>query len=69
MLSVAVLPRHVYRLDGIIGTTDVGKHSVSRCMAMAQVVNGAWVRAYPSKPRTFDCSSANVVQIKMDLSQ
>jgi hypothetical protein len=60
---------HSFDADGIIGATDVGQHTVSPCIVMAQVVNGAWTRAYPSKAGTFDCSSANVVQIKMNLSQ
>jgi hypothetical protein len=68
-LFTALNNEHSFNADGIIGTTDVGKHSVSPCIVMAQVANGAWARAYPSKPGTFDCSSANVVQIKMDLSQ
>jgi Periplasmic binding protein len=68
-LFTALSNEHAFNADGIIGTTDVGKHAVSPCMVMAQVVNGAWTRAYPAKPGTFDCSSANVAQIKMDLSQ
>jgi hypothetical protein len=51
------------------GATDVGNHAVSPCMVVAQVVNGAWARTYPAKPGTFDCSPANVVQIKLNLSQ
>ena len=68
-LFTALNGEHAFNAGGIIGATDVGAHTVSPCIVMAQVVNGAWVRAYPSKPDTFDCSSANVVQIKMNLSQ
>jgi hypothetical protein len=68
-LFTALNNEHAFNADGIIGTTDIGKHAVSPCMVVAQVVNGAWVRAYPSKPGSFDCSSANVVQIKMDLTR
>lgn len=68
-LFTALANEHSFDAGGIIGATDVGAHTVSPCIVMAQVVNGGWVRAYPSKPATFDCSSANVVQIKMNLSQ
>jgi hypothetical protein len=68
-LFTALGAEHSFNAGGIIGATDVGNHTVSPCMVVAQVVNGAWARTYPSKPGTFDCSSANVVQIKMNLSQ
>jgi hypothetical protein len=68
-LFTALNKEHSFNGSGIIGSTDVGAHTVSPCIVMAQVVNGAWARTYPSKPGTFDCSSANVVQIKMNLSQ
>jgi hypothetical protein len=68
-LFTALSNEHAFNAGGIIGTTDIGKHAVSPCVVVAQVEGGAWARAYPSKAGTFDCSSANVVQIKMNLSQ
>jgi hypothetical protein len=68
-LFTALNNEHAFNADGIIGTTNVGRHAVSPCMVMAQVVNGAWTRTYPAKPGTFDCSGANVATIKLNLSQ
>jgi ABC-type branched-subunit amino acid transport system substrate-binding protein len=54
--------------DGIIGPTNVPSRTPSRCAVIAQVQNGKWQRVFPSKPGTFNCSSANLATIKMNLS-
>lgn len=30
--------------------------------------NGQWVRAYPSKPGTFDCGSGNLATVKLNIT-
>jgi len=67
-LFTALNDEHSFNADGIIGTTDVGKHTPSDCDVIAQLQNGVWQRVYPSKPGTFDCNSANLVQIKVNVS-
>jgi hypothetical protein len=38
-------------------------------VVVAQVQNGQWVRAYPSKPGTFDCSSSsNLATVEMNIT-
>ena len=58
-----------FNADGIIGSTNVAAHAPSPCAVIAQVQNGQWQRVYPAKPGTFDCNPANLVTIKMNLSQ
>ena len=55
--------------DGIIGPTNIAARAPSACDVIAQVQNGQWQRVYPAKPGTFDCSSANLVTIKMNVGQ
>lgn len=50
--------------QGIIGSTNVSKREPSPCFTLAQVQDGQWQRAYPSKPGTFDCSPSNLVVTK-----
>ncbi len=45
---------------GIVGSTNIGKKTLSPCMVLAQVQNGKWVRKYPSQPGTFNCDSQNL---------
>jgi hypothetical protein len=68
-LFTALNNEHSFDADGIIGATNVGGRVPSPCIVMAQVVNGQWVRAYPAKAGTFDCSPDNLATIKMNLSQ
>jgi hypothetical protein len=59
---------HSFTAQGVVGPTDVSNHALSPCFALAQVKNGQFVRAYPTKSGTFDCSSDNVVQIKLNMN-
>lgn len=52
---------------GMLGTTDVGARQNSPCFIMVQVQDGKFVRAYPKKKGTFDCTPANRVEVKLDL--
>jgi ABC-type branched-subunit amino acid transport system substrate-binding protein len=59
---------HAFTADGIIGATDIGKHTPSDCDVIAQLQNGVWQRVYPAKAGTFDCNPANLATIKMKVS-
>ena len=50
--------------DGMIGTSDIPAKTPSPCFSLFQVKNGAFVRVYPKKPATFDCTANNVVTVK-----
>jgi hypothetical protein len=55
-------------LQLLLQQPDIGSHVPSRCVVVAQVQNGQWARAYPSKPGTFDCSSSNIATVKMNIT-
>ncbi len=57
-----------FNADGIIGPTDVATHAATPCVVIAQVQNGQWKRVYPAKPGTFDCGSANIATLKMNMN-
>ena len=59
---------HKFNADGIIGATlDLAAKKISPCYVLLQVKNGKFVRVYPTKAGTFDCSPKNVIQRKLDL--
>lgn len=58
-----------FNADGIIGATNIAARTPSPCAVIAQVQNGQWQRVYPLKAGTFDCSSANLATIKMNLNE
>ena len=50
--------------DGMIGTSNIPGKTPSPCFSLFQVKNGAFVRVFPKKPATFDCTASNVVTVK-----
>jgi hypothetical protein len=52
--------------DGMIGKTNVGQHVPSPCYALMQVKAGKFVRVFPTKKGTLDCTS-KLYNIKLDL--
>ncbi|HEX3924771.1 MAG TPA: ABC transporter substrate-binding protein [Streptosporangiaceae bacterium] len=68
-LFAALNKETAFNADGIIGTTNVAARAPSPCIVITQVVNGQWQRVFPSKAGTFDCSSANLTTVKMNLNQ
>jgi hypothetical protein len=62
----ALKNEHRFTAQGIVGPTDVGGRVPSPCVVVAQVKGGKWVRAFPSKPGTFNCDKKNLAVIKMD---
>jgi hypothetical protein len=67
-LFTALSKETSFNADGIIGSTNIAARTPSPCIVIAQVQNGQWQRVYPAKPGTFDCSTANLVTIKMNLN-
>ena len=53
-----------FTADGWIGPTDL--RDIPPCFLVMQIQNGKFVRSYPAKPGTFDCSPANDVTVTMD---
>ncbi len=64
----ALKAEHSFDAQGVIGPVDIGNHATPHCTVMAVVKNGKWVREFPKKPGTFDCSKNNIVEITMDQS-
>ena len=52
---------------GLIGTSNVGGKVTTSCFVLEQVQNGKFVRVYPKKAGTFDCTKSNHVTVKADL--
>jgi ABC-type branched-subunit amino acid transport system substrate-binding protein len=67
-LFTALNNEHSFNANGIIGTTDVGTHTPSDCQVLVQLENGVWNRVDPTTPGTFDCNSANITTLKMNVS-
>ena len=55
-----------FSAGGWIGATPLRAGEVSPCFVMTQVKGGKFVRVYPTKPGTMDCSPANVETLTLD---
>ena len=53
--------------NGFIAKANVGGKQTSPCFVLEQVQNGKFVRVFPTKKGTFDCTPANHVTVKADL--
>jgi ABC-type branched-subunit amino acid transport system substrate-binding protein len=53
--------------DGFIGKANVGGKVTTSCFVLEQVQNGKFVRVWPKKKGTFDCTPSNHVTVKADL--
>jgi hypothetical protein len=51
---------------GMLGTVDVANHVLSSCTLLTQFTNDEFVRVWPSKKGTFDCSPKNYVKFQAD---
>ncbi len=58
---------HAFTADGMLGTTDIAGRVPSPCYMLTQVKNGKYVRVYPTKPGTLDCSKRNLVTFQLDV--
>lgn len=54
--------------DGMLAPMNPGGRVVSRCYALSQVKGGKFVRVWPKKAGTFDCSEDNAYTVKLDLT-
>jgi ABC-type branched-subunit amino acid transport system substrate-binding protein len=52
---------------GITGTVDVANKKTSPCFVLLQVKNSKFVRVWPTKKGTFDCTKSNYATVKDDL--
>jgi ABC-type branched-subunit amino acid transport system substrate-binding protein len=57
---------HDFDAQGLVGPVDIGNHATPHCIVVTVVKNGKWVREFPTKAGTFDCSTKNVAKIKRD---
>jgi hypothetical protein len=57
---------HDFDANGFIGKADVGGKVTTSCFVLTQVQNGKFVRVWPKKKGTFDCTKSNHVQVKAD---
>ena len=53
--------------NGFIAKSNVGGKVTSPCFVLEQVQNGKFVRVWPKKKGTFDCTPSNHVTVKADL--
>ncbi len=53
--------------NGFIGKANVGGKVTTNCFVLEQVQNGKFVRVWPKKKGTFDCTPSNHVTVKADL--
>jgi hypothetical protein len=51
---------------GMLGTVDIANHTLSSCTLLTQFTNDNFVRVWPSKKGTFDCSPKNYVKFQAD---
>jgi len=54
---------HNFTAGGMTGPTDIGGKKPSGCYDLLQVQNQKFVRVYPKKAATFDCSPKNLLQV------
>ena len=66
-LLTALKGMNNFTADGWMGAKSLqGAGSVSSCYLLMQVQNGKFVRVYPTKPGTMDCSPSNVITVNVD---
>ena len=51
---------------GMIGASDVGGRRFGPCYMVMQIKDQKWVRVFPKKPGTFDCTAENLLSVKVD---
>jgi hypothetical protein len=51
---------------GMVGTVDIANHKISPCTLLTQFTNDKFVRVWPSKKGTFDCTRSNYLTFEAD---
>jgi ABC-type branched-subunit amino acid transport system substrate-binding protein len=59
---------HDFNASGMVATTDIGNRVGSACFMLDQFKDGKFVRIFPTKKGTFDCSKSNVYTFQEDLN-
>jgi ABC-type branched-subunit amino acid transport system substrate-binding protein len=59
---------HDFNGGGMVGTTDIGNKVGTSCFMLDQFKDGKFVRVYPTKKGTFDCSKSNSYTFQADLN-
>ena len=55
-----------FNAGGMFGTVDIAHHKLTPCTLLTQFTNNKFVRVWPSKPGTFNCTPANAVTYQAD---
>jgi len=53
---------------GMVGTHSFKTAATTACFVEVQFKSGKWVRQYPTKKGTFDCTKSNSIDIKTNLN-
>jgi ABC-type branched-subunit amino acid transport system substrate-binding protein len=59
---------HSFNASGMVATTDIGNRTGSACFMLDQYKGGKFVRVYPTKKGTFDCTKSNVYTFQDNLN-
>jgi hypothetical protein len=60
---------HDFNAGGMVATTDIANKVPSNCIMLEQWKSGKFVRVWPSKKGTFDCSKSNLYTFQANLNQ
>jgi ABC-type branched-subunit amino acid transport system substrate-binding protein len=59
---------HDFNAEGMVGTTDIGNKVGTSCFMLDQFKDGKFVRVYPTKKGTFDCTKSNTYTFQDNLN-
>lgn len=59
---------HNFNGGGMVATTDIGNKVPSNCIMVEQWTSGKFLRVWPTKKGTFDCSKSNLYTFQEDLN-
>jgi hypothetical protein len=57
---------HNWTAGGLHAPTDPGKNMPPSCGVLVKLQGTKWVRAYPSKPGTFDCNPKYIAPVPQE---
>jgi ABC-type branched-subunit amino acid transport system substrate-binding protein len=57
-----------FNAGGMVGTVNIGGKVPSSCFMVVQWNNGKFIRIYPTKKGTFDCTTSNRYTFSADLT-
>ena len=65
-LLAALSKIDTFDAGGMIGESNIGGRRFGPCYLVMQIKNEKWVRVFPKKPGTFDCTAENLTSVKVD---